>query len=207
MTPEESLNWHPGHPEPVGSLDILPFYESMIPFIGTNGVFVEVGCFLGRSLSFMGTYRPDLRLIAVDPWDTQEDTGECVETGNRARWPRGKMFDTFQSYMKKYAPNVLDKTNILRGHSQIELGKMPRGSVDFIFIDGDHSQAAVVQDCIEAKRIVKTGGIIAGHDWCIPNCIPDAVTSVLGMVKLFPWPESHDGWIPGHSSCWWIEQK
>jgi predicted O-methyltransferase YrrM len=36
---------------------------------------------------------------------------------------------------------------------------------DFIYIDGDHSAAAVVGDAIGAYRLLKTGGLLAFDDY------------------------------------------
>jgi hypothetical protein len=51
---------------PGWSDDIIPFYENVANMLPWDGTFVEVGVFLGRSLSRMGELRPDLKLIAID---------------------------------------------------------------------------------------------------------------------------------------------
>lgn len=64
MTPEESIAWHPDHPG--GSTDILPAMRDIfLPRIPHGGTYLEVGSFFGRSLSFVGLERPDLKLVAA----------------------------------------------------------------------------------------------------------------------------------------------
>ncbi|MGM2776519.1 class I SAM-dependent methyltransferase, partial [Bacillus cereus group sp. Bce015] len=34
------------------------------------------------------------------------------------------------------------------------------------YIDGDHSYQGVMSDILNAKKVIKENGIIAGHDYC-----------------------------------------
>ena len=38
-------------------------------------------------------------------------------------------------------------------------------SIDFVYIDGDHSFETVYEDLTEWSKIVKKGGIVSGHDY------------------------------------------
>ena len=59
----------------------------------------------------------------------------------------------------------LDVTRIIRilGRSQMALRNFPF-KVDFIWVDGNHSYEAVLEDVEICKRIVSYGGVIAFHD-------------------------------------------
>jgi predicted O-methyltransferase YrrM len=46
---------------------------------------------------------------------------------------------------------------------------IPDESLDFVFIDGDHSYNAVIRDVGIYWNKVKPGGIFAGHDWQLPD--------------------------------------
>ena len=41
--------------------------------------------------------------------------------------------------------------------------------IDFIYIDGNHSYDAVINDIVEAEKVVKYKGIIGGHDYYPEN--------------------------------------
>jgi Methyltransferase domain len=205
MTPEESIAWHPTHPG--GSTDILPFYSEIAPLLPQGGTFVEIGCFFGRSLSFMGTLRPDLQLWAIDPWEDQfVDAGEVLPVGPDLELCRkhGGLFSAFLAMMKWHAPEVLARARIIRAPSHVGMRVVDRA--DMVFIDGDHSLEAVRRDIVEARRVVGPGGIIAGHDYCWNNFVTRAVREAFPKHELGVWPLPREGWAPGHSSVWWTRQ-
>jgi hypothetical protein len=202
MTPEESIAWHPTHPG--GSTDILPFYAQVAPALPKGGTFVEIGSFFGRSLSFMGTLRPDLQLWAVDPWADQFiELGEVLPVGPDLELCRehGGLFPAFLAMMQRHAPEVLARTRVVRAPSSVGMRVIDRA--DMVFIDGDHAQDAVRADIAEALRVVVSGGIIAGHDYCWGNAVSRAVKDAFPSHRLADWPVPREGWEPGHSSVWW----
>jgi Methyltransferase domain len=207
MTPEQSIAWHPDHPG--GSTDILPFFTDIAHRIPEGGTYLEIGTFFGRSLSFMGILRPDLKLIAVDPWELGfVDAGEMLPVGPDLDLcqKHGGLYEAFLAMMKLHAPEVLARTRIIRAPSRRGLRVIDTESVDFTFIDGDHGLKAVVDDCREAQRITKKGGIIAGHDMLSPwgNEVTLGVRQVFGEVQLAPWPVAREGWEPGCSSVFFL---
>jgi len=46
------------------------------------------------------------------------------------------------------------------------------GSLDFIYIDGNHSLPYIVSDIYEWNKKVKVGGCISGHDYFLNNHNP-----------------------------------
>jgi hypothetical protein len=54
-------------------------------------------------------------------------------------------------------------------------------SLDFVFIDADHSYEAVKEDIINWTDKVKVGGYVMGHDinW---KCVRQAVSEIIGNV-------------------------
>lgn len=46
---------------------------------------------------------------------------------------------------------------------------IPENSLDFVFIDGDHSYAAVLQDLFNYYDKVRSGGMISGDDYNLPE--------------------------------------
>ena len=60
----------------------------------------------------------------------------------------------------------------LRGVSCEVAASFPR-PVDFLFIDGDHTESGVAQDYNDYKGFVRPGGIIAFHDIIENQPLPD----------------------------------
>src|SRR5579863_4686242 len=56
---------------PGWSKDARPWFDFILPRVPAGGVYLEVGTFLGQSLAYVGHKRPDLRLVAVDPWSDE----------------------------------------------------------------------------------------------------------------------------------------
>jgi predicted O-methyltransferase YrrM len=65
---------------------------------------------------------------------------------------------------------------------------------DVVFIDGDHSENAVLRDSLLAQALVRPGGIIVWHDY---NNQTVEVTSALNQLSDAGWPITHitDTWL------------
>ena len=152
MTPEDSIAWHPSHPG--GSTDILPWlFDLALPLIPDGGTYVEIGTFFGRSLSFVGLSRPDMSLVAVDPWTNEwEDAGEHLPVGQcrELRDKYGGMFEAFRAMLEQHAPGVFERTLIIRAPSADGLKEIDDETVDLCFIDGDHTKEGVESDIRQA---------------------------------------------------------
>jgi predicted O-methyltransferase YrrM len=193
VTPEESIAWKPTLPG--GSTDTLPaMRDILLPLVPSGGTYLEVGSFFGRSLTFVGQERPDLRLISSDQWENEwQDAGETLPVGpDRERRDRyGGTYEAFLATLQEHAPELfagmktldigtvmspddvlfkltmppVSRLTVLRGPSQRMLRLIPDASVDLCFLDGDHTRSGLLADIEEAKRITKPGGCISGHDF------------------------------------------
>ncbi len=188
MTWQESVAWRPeieGH-----SLDILPFFTAIEHRIPKGGVYVEVGVYKGRSFRFMRELRPDLHMIAIDPW-TDESVSASLGTGDET-------FDTFMRNMSGAHQWVAERTTFSADRFTLK--------VDMTFIDGDHNYPGVSSDIAEAKLIVKPGGIISGHDYAGDNGVCQAVREAFpGRYQLSDWDGPVLPGAPeGKGRCWWV---
>jgi ubiquinone/menaquinone biosynthesis C-methylase UbiE len=52
------------------------------------------------------------------------------------------------------------------------LDNFPDGSLDFVYIDGNHSIRYATEDIYEWYRKVRPGGAISGHDYFVDNHNP-----------------------------------
>lgn len=90
--------------------------------------------------------------------------------------------------------NKFDAT-IIRETSLDAVKRFEPGSLDFVFIDGNHHFDFVVRDIIAWAPIVRAGGIVSGHDYKpegsettpIPFGVIEAVNGYTSAHKISPW--------------------
>lgn len=92
---------------------------------------------------------PGSSLVCVDPW---------APTPGYDHWDHEKNYREFLAVTAGKATTVLRMT----GHEAAE--HVPDGSLDFVFIDGDHRYEAVKQDIADWAPKVRKGGLVSGHD-------------------------------------------
>ena len=80
---------------------------------------------------------------------------------------------------------------IIRKHSVVAAADVTDGSLDFVFIDADHTYPAVVADIAAWWPKVKPGGWIGGHDYGKPEF------GVTGAVNEFATMRAHMRVEPG----------
>lgn len=181
------------------SWDIEPFYKWAAERLPQNGVFVEVGVFLGRSLAYMGELRPDLDLWAIDPWSEETSQGYQgpAEHTDLVK-PHGTLWRAFNHYLSTCSPGVYDRVHVMRTKSlPVVLPVM----ADMIFLDGSHDYATLFEEIACYQFYMRAGGILSGHDYDADNPnqenqdVVRAVNDALGgQHKMGPTPES---------TCWW----
>ena len=109
----------------------------------------EIGVNYGSFSRHMLNRIPGLNLLSIDPWlisDFKRDTKIARETAIRR--------------LSKYP-----KCTIIEQTSMRAACDVTENSLDFVYIDGDHSFDAVVCDLVEWTKRVRPGGIVSGHDY------------------------------------------
>jgi hypothetical protein len=144
--------------------DITPWQERHAHLIPEGGTYLEVGVLFGASLVTMARLRPDIQLIAVDPWRDSPTPGWCgaSEFGPVVEANGGDLFLAFLRLMLEHAPDVLKRTRVIRGSADTVTLHTP---VDMLFIDGNHAEPYVRADLLAYGPLVKRGGVVAGHDY------------------------------------------
>lgn len=201
----ESRAWAPEHPG--WSTDILPFLDFIADRVPADGLYVEVGVFLGRSLRFMGSRRPDLRLVAVDPWADGESQGYTGPGEHRDFVEaHGGLYNAYRELMWRYCPSVAERVVDIRGTSADYIGPI----ADLVFIDGAHDYESVKADIAHMRKWVRPGGIIAGHDynpeWQAERDGPDDGRAGVIMATREAFGDAvRIGYCEEWSTCWWVE--
>lgn len=117
---------------------------------------LEIGVASGWTMNHFLQALPNLKLTGIDPYigymdGSREITQEMLDAQYLAA----------QDNISDFTP----RGKILRGYSQDFVNSFEDESLDYIFIDGDHSYEGALRDCELFFSKIKNGGIFAGHDW------------------------------------------
>jgi len=125
---------------------------------------VEVGVFKGDMSAALLRNNPILHLDMVDSWESDgksyaEDSGDWHAELTQAAQ------DGFESHARNRVAFAGKRASIVRSRSCDAAKSMPDSSVDFVFIDADHSYQGCRSDIDAWHRKVKPNGWLCGHDY------------------------------------------
>lgn len=127
-----------------------------------NAVGAEVGVHLGEfSQEIIDVTTPN-RLYLIDPWAVIEDN-TYVRSWYGSKTPKQEMDERYKgvcSRFKRYSG-----VEIHRRFSYNVDDIIQDNSLDFVYIDGDHTYDGVMKDFDIYYRKLKVGGLIAGDDY------------------------------------------
>ncbi len=121
--------------------------------------FVEVGALLGKSSSYMAVEiansGKNINYDVVDHWlgNVEHKNVEKLQD-----------IDLFEEFTKNMKP-VEKYYNAVRKSSIEAASLYEDNSLDFVMIDGDHSQSQVEKDITNWLPKIKSGGLLAGDDY------------------------------------------
>jgi hypothetical protein len=143
----------------------------------------EIGVFAGDfSRAILQTVRPST-LHLVDLFQ-----GRVISGDKDGRNMREIDMDTMPDRLAALDPCV----RVHRSDSAAWLRSQPAHSLDWVYIDADHSYDALVADLAAARHAVRPGGIIAGHDFS--RAFPGVLQAVIETIQATGWPcEIYDG--------------
>jgi hypothetical protein len=123
----------------------------------------EIGVSVGYNLELY--CKAGFKMFGIDPYVDYED--------NRFRTPfrLSRLLHTnidnadklYYLAIKKLAP--YPNCTLIRKMSMDALADIPDRSLDFVYIDGNHSYGYVAMDLMKWSQKVRKNGIIAGHDY------------------------------------------
>jgi len=117
----------------------------------------------GNNATELMTQRPQLKLRMVDPWAEADPnykaTGDYMTRWNEHGWEK-----TFRHAMNQTAFAV-DRRIVMRGRSVDMAKDVENGTLDFVYIDANHSYEGCRSDIDAWLPKIKPGGFISGHDY------------------------------------------
>lgn len=125
----------------------------------------EVGVEKGKNAQTMFECIPNLKLFAVDPYKQHPQYSYGAAAYVR-HWSQHYLDGVkAQSKKRMQGKNAI----IIEKFSEDAVKDIPDNSLDFVYIDGDHSYDFVMLDIIIWGRKVRKGGIVSGHDYFYDN--------------------------------------
>lgn len=134
----------------------------------------EIGVLAGWTHWHLLDKRPSLSMIAVDSWQTR--SGSCVY-GDAERIAAAKA--AFNAKSKEYG----GRSRVINEDSLTAAARIPDASLDFVFIDGDHTYEACRRDILAWLPKLKSSGWITGHDYHEFPGVKKAVDELLSPVS------------------------
>ena len=130
------------------------------PLIGA-----EIGVWRGAMASRMLEMFPQLTLHLIDSWETHTADSEYAKSGDRiAQASASKMADA-EHICREQCAFAGSRAVYHHGDSVAMAAEIPDESLDYVFIDGDHSFFGCYRDLRAWWPKVKIGGIVSGHDY------------------------------------------
>jgi hypothetical protein len=166
-------------------------YDEALELFGELGLKrgAEIGVYRGGYSNDILTRLPGCEhLIGVDIWARYEDylhQGVMPDLTTTAEATARAVFDSHG-----------DRATLIKGYSTEVAKTIPNESLDFVFIDANHSYEYVVADIAAWLPKLRKGGIIYGHDyqdfsnqrlrWDYMHVV-DAVNGWVRSYKVNPW--------------------
>lgn len=145
----------------------------------TNGA--ELGVHTGRTSLFLALR--GISMISVDLWEPRPEMKDVPGGQTYETWDMEKVYADFSRAAKKLPINIL-RMSTFEASKQIA-----SKSLDFVFVDADHSYEGAKSDIEHWIPKIKDGGMICGHDYNWPT-VRKAVDERFSKI------------ITGYDNCW-----
>jgi predicted O-methyltransferase YrrM len=151
----------------------------------SNKTMIEIGSFVGEStVLFAQSFK---EVIAIDPflegYDDKDPTSYLFEFDN-----------VYQTYLDRIT--VYSNIQTIVDTSDNAVKELVGKQFDFVYIDGLHTYEGVKTDIVNYLPLVKTGGVIGGHDYT--DKIPHLVGVYNAVNEIFGHPDkvfADNSWI------------
>lgn len=151
--------------------------------ISPNSTMIEIGSFMGEStMMFASTCYFD-KIYSIDPYDG-DDMG--IKDLGLNNW-------NFIQEQFKINTRYFDYIEQINDYSQNVYNQFKDNSIDFIYIDADHTYESVKRDIELFIPKLKNGGIIGGHDYS--NSWPGVKQAVTETIGKPTWYFKDTSWL------------
>jgi len=139
----------------------IPFLLNNLQLTATG---VEIGVFQGYFSEFLLRRWKGRLLFSVDPYREYSDA-VYPDVLNTKQAMQDQIYERTRQRLAGFGGRSL----MLRGESLEVARLIPPGSMDFVYVDGNHSYPAVLADLQAWYPLLVPGGLMAGDDWKMPD--------------------------------------
>lgn len=158
--------------------------------------FLQIGAYTGDASRWMLDHvlGPQGLLVDVDTWEGSDE-------------PAHHEMD-FKHVEEIYDDAIMENyTNVVKCKmtSADYLMKAPAEKFDFIYIDGDHTSAQVMEDAILAWRALKPGGIMAfdDYEWRVAGkSLIETPAPAIDFFLILRGESAEKIWVPENYQVW-----
>ena len=178
-------------------LDLSTDSQIEIPTAGRNNlagwlhdldfkVGVEVGVAAGEYSEVLCQTNPQMKLHGIDPWTPHKGYRDYTRTKTFE-----KLYADATTHLTKYPAY-----KFIKEFSKDALKRFANNSLDFVYIDANHTEPYISQDILGWNQKIRSGGIVAGHDYTsqVKNAVDKFVSDnninplfVLQSVEIPTW--------------------
>lgn len=154
----------------------------------------EIGVAWGWYSNIMYRRIPNLHLTLVDPWLYYPGYAETPDQ------------ETYEKMVLEVQEKFKDLPHrIIRDFSTNAAKMVPDGSLDFVYIDGNHDFLHVTEDITYWEPKVRVGGIISGHDFARYRGNP-MYCHVKDVVQAWTYAHRISPWFVTRDNSWlWVK--
>lgn len=166
---------------------------------------VEIGVERGVYSRILIEGCPRLQLSMIDPWESYP--------GYRDHVSQAKL-EGFREEAQKLTREYPGRASIIRRFSVPASSLFGDGTLDFVYIDGNHNLQNVINDIASWLPKLRSGGIMAGHDYRKPknnigHQVVEAVDAWTYANRVSPWfllGAKNDPKRDQNRSWFWVKQ-
>lgn len=161
---------------------------------GPGGLCVDVGAWCGWTTCVMALAGP--AVLAVDTFRASD---RWVHQDALLARLGGKREGTLDCYARLVAGAGLGgRIAAVQARSLEAAQAMGEETADLVWLDADHSRAAVAADIVAWHAVVRRGGILCGDNWRIG----EVREPVLAVLAGLGWPAPQEG----PHEVWWVRR-
>lgn len=183
-----------------------------LPFDRLNGLTVlwrKLGFKIGAEIGVRNGYyskwicikNKNVKLFLIDPYKAYPEYVERHDKDGQIKLD--KSYEKAKSRLEKFNCEFIKKMSMDAVNDFLD------NSLDFVFIDGNHTFEYVVNDIAEWSKKVKPGGIVSGHDYYRSTDMDSkklwgGVSTDEQILKLCQVKDAVDGWTHANNIKPWF---
>mgnify|MGYP001034683925 CR=1 FL=1 len=137
--------------------------KKVLAHIPKNAIGAEIGVHLGNYADKIINISKPKQFYLIDPWKIVDGNGYDNSLYGKNLTSQEELDDRYKSVVDRFKD--FDNVHILREFSNIAAAQIPDDSLDFIYIDGDHTFDGVCKDFDIFYSKIKPYGFIYGDDY------------------------------------------